>query len=309
MTDFSWLAAEAKQIHHIFQGMFFSFLTLLLLIGVFLEYFRIPLGSMPSFSILVSRAFIAAIMLISFQEFINLLATFTDEFSSKIGDLNAFKLVVAKMGDQCEKATWSWASVKQMVIVSISFVSFFILYVTVYFTDALYLYTWTLLYIFSPVLIALYVLPQTAGATKNLYKSLFQVSSWKIVWSVLATLLWSAALIDLNKLGNENTFLTIIIFNLMLAASLLFTPKIVNAMLSGGLASVAPSIGGIAVAGGSAIVTKMALIGAKPLMSKMGIRSPFNATPKRKFNSEKSIPPGQDYKAKSNQKRIGLKGG
>ena len=261
MLDFTWLAVEARSIHGLFHGIFYSLVTMLLLVGVFLEYFKFSLGEMPSFGVLVGRAFIAAIMLFSFSEFINTLALVTDSLADQIGDLNKFKLVLARMGEQLDKLSWSWTSVKQMVIVSLSFLTFFILYISVYLTDALYLYSWTLLYIFSPILIAFYVLPITAGATKALYKSLFVVAAWKVVWSVLATLLWSAALIDLNKLGEEASFLTIVVFNIMLAVSLLFTPVIVNALMSAGISGIAPRMGGAATAA-MTLLTKRASTGS-----------------------------------------------
>ena len=40
MVDFMWLSQEARQIHAIFQNVFYTFVTVLLLIGVMLEYFK-----------------------------------------------------------------------------------------------------------------------------------------------------------------------------------------------------------------------------------------------------------------------------
>lgn len=249
MSDFSWLATEAKTIHLIFQNLFYSLLAFLICVGVFLEYFKIPIGGLPSTVPLIGRAFIAAIMLVSFPEFLNLVGDVTDSLSQQIGHLNEFKHVLEKMGDQLETLTWSWTSVKQMTIVVISFLTFFILYISVYVSEAIYFYAWTLLYIFSPLCFALFVIPQTQGAAKGVYASILKVASWKIIWSVLATLLWSAALIDLNKLGTGVDFLTLILFNLMLAGSLLFTPVISNRLSGGQFAEAAAKIGGAASGG------------------------------------------------------------
>lgn len=97
------------------------------------------------------------------------------------------------------------------------------------------LYTWTVLYVFSPLLIALYVLPSTAGATKALYRSLIEVGCWKIVLSVLATLLWSFASDIINPMLNVPC--TVIFLNLILAGSMLLTPIVVNALAGTGCAS------------------------------------------------------------------------
>ena len=247
LTDFNWLAAEAKQIHALFESMFYTLVLTLLLIGVLLEYFKFSIGAIPSFATLVGRSFLAAILLVTFPEVLNAIASVTDALAKEIGGLNEFELVLSRMGDEVDKLSWSWTSVRKMVIVTISMLAFFLLYISVYLTNALYIFSWTLLYIFSPLLIAFYVLPVTSKITSALYRSLFMVASWKVVWCVLAAILWSAALIDLEQLSKEANFLTICIFNIMLAFSLLFTPFVANSFLSQGIASITPKVGTAAV--------------------------------------------------------------
>lgn len=261
MSDFSWLATEAKQIHGVFQGMFYSMIGCFLLIGVVLEYFKFSIGGMPSFMTLVGRALTATLLLVAFPEILNILASFTDSLATEIGSLNKFELVLSRMGSQLDKLSWSWTSVKSMVLVTLSFLTFFLLYISVYLTDAMYIFTWTLLYIFSPLLIAFYVLPTTSGLTRNLFKSLVVVATWKVVWCVLAAILWSSALSDLDKLANEANFFTICLFNIMLAVSLLFSPFVVSSFLSQGLESASTRAGAVAVAamsGGTKYAAKVA---------------------------------------------------
>jgi hypothetical protein len=98
-------------------------------------------------------------------------------------------------------------------------------------------------------MIALFVLPVTAGATKALFRSLIEVCAWKIVWAVLATLLWSASMSEINNPKYQINFVTAICFNLLLAASLLLTPFIVNAIAGAGITGLMNTVGGIAVGG------------------------------------------------------------
>lgn len=282
MSDFTWLAAEAKQIHSVFYGMFYPMVAAFLLIGVVLEYFKLSLGGMPSFATLVGRALVATLLLIAFPEILNILGGFTDALASEIGSLNKFELVLSRMGQQLDKYSWSWTSVKTMVLVTISFLTFFLLYISVYLTEAMYIFTWTLLYIFSPVLIAFYVLPTTSGLTRNLFKSLMVVASWKVTWCVLAAILWSSALVDLDKLSSEANFFTICLFNIMLAVSLLFSPFIVNSFLSQGLDGASTRAGAVAVAAmskGASFVSKKAKEKIFPTRSENSKRmSGFNST-------------------------------
>ena len=76
--DISWLASEAQTLHQVFGNLFYLFMTVLLLIGIILEYFKFAIGGTPQFTHLVGRVFIAALLLVALPEIMNLLATFTD---------------------------------------------------------------------------------------------------------------------------------------------------------------------------------------------------------------------------------------
>ncbi len=266
--DMSWLANEAKQIHAIFENTFFILVTVLLLLGVILEYFKFPLGGVPAFPQLLGRTVVASLILVSVPEIMNALASFTDAMTTDLGGLNQFKFVLARMGEKLEGFTWSWVSVKDSVLLLISFLSFFLLYVTVYIADSIFLFTWMLLYIFSPILSALYVLPMTAGATKKLFSSMIEVCAWKLVWSVLASLLWSFALSKINEPGHDIDFLTAIILNVMLAFSVLLTPKITGSFLGGGVSQMASNMGGLLL--GAAALTPTGMIAKTKLLAAAG---------------------------------------
>lgn len=267
MADISWLASEAKVIHGIFYSFFYLLVTMLMLLGVVLEYFKIPMGDMPSFGQLVGRVFIAALLLHAYPDITNAIADLTDAIAARLGDLNQFKLVLDRMGDKLGELSWSWVSFKDTVILIISFLTFFLLYFSIHIADAFYLYAWTLLYVFSPLLIALYVLPATASATKALFRSLIEIACWKIVWSVVATILWSAALSNMNGNGSQISFLTAISFNIILAGSLLLTPFVVHALAGSGLATMTRNVGALAI-GGLAITPGSAMGAGKAVGAK-----------------------------------------
>lgn len=244
MTDLSWLAQEARSIHAIFESVFYGLAVVLVLIGVISEYFKLPIGGMAFTPELIGRVLIAALLLHSYPEVTNTLSDVTDALANRIGDYNNFNLVTVRMKEKLDTMVWSWTAVKDSIIMLFSFVTFFILYISVFITNAGVIYVWTILYVFSPILIAFFILPATAGATKALYRTLIEVCMWKIVWATLAALLWSSALSDMNK--TDINFLTVISFNLILALSLLATPIVVSALASKGLSSMASSAIGTA---------------------------------------------------------------
>lgn len=245
LSDITWLSQQAKEIHIVFHSWFYILITIFLLLGIVIEFFKLPLGGVPSSGVLVGRAIVASILMYAYPEITNTLADLIDAVCSKLGDLNNFNLVLSKMGDNLNKLTWSWISFKDSIVGILSYLSFFLLYISVYAIQAFMIFSWSLLYVFSPLLISLFVLPATATATKVLFRSLIEVSMWKVAWSVLATLLWSFALSEINEGKQEINFLTAIFLNLILAGSLLLTPMVVSALSSQGISSLASQAGGI----------------------------------------------------------------
>lgn len=257
MLDLAWISKEAVQIHAYFQSLFYLLVTVFLIVGVLIEYFRLPLGITPSVGPLVGRVFIAAILLHTYPEVSSLIADVTDGVSKHLGEFTQIKLVLDRMGERLHEFSWSWMSVKGSLLMAISFLTFFILYFTVHVAQAFLLYTWTLLYVFSPLLIALFALPQTAGATSALYRSLIEAGLWKIVWAVLATLLWSTGVSDIAQHANV---LTAICFNIILAGSLILTPFVIHSLAGKGLSAMTGTFGSVAI-GGLATFTPTAAVG------------------------------------------------
>jgi len=258
--DIQWLSTEARQIHDVFASAFYSIVLVLLVLGVVTSFFKMPMGQVPEFMQLVGRAVLAAFILAALPEIMNILANITDEMAQTIGALHNLKLVISRLGEKVGGLTWSWVSVKDSVLLIISYFTYFILYVSVYVADSVYLYTWTLLYIFSPLLIAAFTLPSTASATTGLFRSLIEVCLWKICWSVMAALLWSFALSQINDAKYDVDFLTAIILNIMLACSLLITPMLVRALSRGSLSSTASKLGGAVLA--TAALTPTGMLGS-----------------------------------------------
>lgn len=287
MLNTSWLAVEAHKLHGIFQNAFFAMLTAFLLMAVVFEFFKMSLGESPGFTTLLSRCVMATFILVALPEIMNFIGDATDSIVHEIGDLNQFKLVLDRMGDRLRDLSWSWTSVKDMMLLVVSFLSFFVLYITVYFSDAAFLYCWTLIYVFSPLVLALYVFPATAGATSALFRSMLEVSLWKICWSVMATLLWSTALSDINQDPNI-TFLTAFVLNLMLALSVLLIPMVVRSLLTTGTAALASSLQNVIMAGvaltPTGVAGKVATIARLPILN---AKNKFSDTPSRKPQPKK----------------------
>lgn len=259
-TEF--LAAEAHKLHGIFQGAFFTMMVSFLLLAVVLEFFKLPLGNSPGFSVLLGRCLMATLFLVALPEVMNFMADTTDSISKELGDLNSYQHVLARLGEKLKDLSFSWTSLRDVITILLSFLSFTALYLTIYFADAGFLLCWTLIYVFSPLVFALYIFPQTAQATPALFRSMVEVSLWKICWSVMATLLWSTALSEINQPASQINWLTSIVLNLMLMISVLLTPKLVRALLNGGISEFS-SMGQGAIMAGASLTPAIALAKSK----------------------------------------------
>lgn len=243
--DIAWISSEAKQIHSIFVSMFYLLATLLLLVGVIIDYFKLPIGGVPAFPQLVGRALVAAILLSAYPEISNAVAAIADAIANQLGSLNSYHAVLQSAGDAIKEHSWSWTSVGDTLLSVVSFAAYGILYLTVFFFDAAIVYCLTLLYIFSPIMIVFFILPQTASLTGGLFRTLIEIATWKIVWCVLGTLLWSTALNNFKN-GSQGNFITMLALTLLLAFSLMLTPLVVRNLISGTLSSIAAQTAGLA---------------------------------------------------------------
>lgn len=241
--DMTWLAAEAKTLHGVFQGIFFSFLMSLFLIGIILELFKIPLGGAPEIAQLTSRLLIATIIMVAVPDVMNILADVSDNLTQQLGSFNDFQHVKERLKDQLSNLSMSWVSVKDAILLVISLLSYVVLLVGLYFADAIFVYAWMLIYIFSPILSACFVLPVTSGATKMLFKSMIEVTVWKCLWAVMGALVWSMAVSQINDPKYEMNFITVIILNLLLFSSLWKVPSLTASFLQSGVSQMASGLG------------------------------------------------------------------
>lgn len=239
ILDPTWLSVEAEKIHVILLDTALGIAGIFLyLIRIICDYFRLSFFSfVPVASDLVSRLFIAFLLLYFYEDIADALSNFTDALVGKIGKLNDIEHVLSRMGEKLHDLSWNWTSIKDTTILALCFATF-LLYISVFIMNAGVIYVWLLLYLLSPILIILNLTPATEGATKVLFRSLIEVCCWKIMWGISAALLWSSALGSMNS-TEELNFLTVISFNLILALSLLATPILVNIVASSGLALLA----------------------------------------------------------------------
>src|SRR5690606_967662 len=90
---------------------------------------------------------------------------------------------------------------------------------------------WLLLVALGPFLILGTLFDSSSGITKGLFRTMFQVSCWPVIWSILSAFL--KALPFASAYSIEGNLITVITLNLIIAVALLFSPFIVSQLSEG----------------------------------------------------------------------------
>lgn len=139
-TDVSWVIETSRDLRMIFESMFYAFVTLLLLVGVVIEYFKLPLGGLPTLAPLVGRVLVAFLLLASYTEVANGISKVSDALSADINGTNDLLTGVQLAWDKMQKLDWGWTSIGQTLIWFVGYLSYAVLYLSVFFFDAAMLY-------------------------------------------------------------------------------------------------------------------------------------------------------------------------
>lgn len=256
------LGSLVRDIHGVLVGLFYLALPVAIVLAVIIGYFQ---NGAPDYNDILRRALVAALLLVSFPEVSNLILDLCDGLAARIDNMSGLETVMR----MAEEKSRSYALAKSalllkfddLIIAFLSLISFIFLYVARYLSIALYYFYWVLLSAISPILILFYMFPQTAGITKNLYRSLIEVASWKIIWAVQSAML--TALSFGNIYRTEGSYITLMVLNLVIAIGMLFTPLIVKSLANEGVHSTAQAFGPLAAAAIAAAPTRLVSLGQK----------------------------------------------
>lgn len=259
MPNLEVLGTLVRDLYQGLSQLFYVMLPVAILFSVIFSYLK---SGEPNYPDLFKRAFVAALLLASFPEVSNFILDVCDGIASKIDDMSGLE---AFMKIAQEKSL-GYAAARKLLLLKfdgffmavLSFASFALLYIAKYLTVILYYFYWGLLSIAAPLMILCYIFPATSNITTNLYKSLIEVASWKIVWAILSAMLKSVSFGFIYE--NEQSYLPLVAMNFIIAIALLFTPKILRSLVGEGVQSTASNIGATAVSGVLATVAPVARI-------------------------------------------------
>lgn len=247
LENFELLGALALQLHTKLRDSYYLLLPLFFLVSLTFTWFRAQ-ASGPDFLESVKRAFVSTLLLVGFQEITDAILFITSGLADKISDMQGLDMFLQMAGEKSQSYAVSTNSMligfNDLIIATLTFLSYFLLYFARYVMVAVYHVSWIFLSVVAPIVLLFHLF--SVKMTLNLFKSLIEIASWKIVWAVLSAML--AALPFGSAYATSGGYLTIIVMNFVIAISMLATPMIVKSFSGSGFSSFASSLAPVTAA-------------------------------------------------------------
>ncbi len=261
MPQFELLGTLARDLHQEFVTMYYLFLPVFFSLAVVLAWFKSPSGR-PEFLDIVKRAVVATILLAAFPDIANAILFVTDGVAEKIDKLSGLDTLIRMAKEKSEGHSMSVTSVilqfNDLIIATLSFLSYLILYIARYLTIAMYHFFWIFYMISAPLLLLFNLFEGTQQITMNLFKGMIEVACWKIVWAILGSML--IALSFGNAYMSEGNYLVLIVMNFVIAIAMLMTPSMVKSIVGGGIQSMSSILSAASITAMAAAPARAATI-------------------------------------------------
>lgn len=244
MDQFAALGSVAFKLHMEMRSLYYELLPVFFMASVAMVWIQNPTGG-PDFLDKIKRAFVATLLLAGFAEISDIMLFLTNGIADKIDNmsgLDAFLQMASEKASSYPRSSFSLVlAFDDMIMAVLSYCSYAILYCARYIMIAIYHFSWVFLSIMAPILLLFHVF--SSQITINLFKSMFEIASWKVVWSVLSVMI--KALPFGTWYAMDGSYLTITVLNFVIAICMVGTPLVVRSLVGGGFTAMAGGLTGI----------------------------------------------------------------
>ena len=262
MPDFNLLGPLMEDLHQEFVRIYYLMLPVFFALSIAVTWFKSPQGSFE-FVETFKRAFISTLLLTAFPEISHGIVFIADGIADKINGLNSLDQIIRMAQEKSQSYSLSPTSLllqfNDLLIATLTFLSYMVLYIARYLTIAMYHFFWTFFMTSAPLLLLFNFFRGTEQISANLFKGMIEVASWKIVWAILGAMLSSLAFGNAYKA--EGNYLTLIVMNFVIAVAMLATPMLVRSLVGSGMHSMSSTLGAAAVGAIVAAPVKASAIG------------------------------------------------
>ena len=206
-------------------------ITIIVLVTVILNFFEVAEGNFNPAQI-IKRAVISMILLWTFEEAINLIVGSTELIVNEIGGMSKWETIFLEMEKRMASNSPALFKFRQLIIGALNILCYITALAAYYLINVLINFTYTILYVFSPLMILAYVPASTSYITTSLYKGIFNVCSWKISWSVLGALLFKLSTVP--EIQQAEGLIMQALTNLCIGVAMFKVPAFTSSLLSDG---------------------------------------------------------------------------
>lgn len=235
LEQYDRLIPVAKQIYEHTSSLSWQMLLPLFLVSCAIGYSS-DLGISGAVLVRLKRLVIVALLLVSFPMIAEFSQIIGVEIARSIDDMSGIDMVFEAASQKADSYSLNLMNLLNMksdlIVGAFTLISFLILMIARYFLLAFQHFYWLLFIVLAPFLILATLFESASGITKNLFKNMFQVACWPVIWSILSAFLKVipfAVIYDAS--GGEQ--LTVITLNLIIAVALLFSPFIAAQLCDG----------------------------------------------------------------------------
>lgn len=234
VEEYEKLLPVAKQLYDKTSALSWQMLLPLFLVSVAISY-STELGITGAILARLKRLFLVALLLVAFPmiaEFVQVLGV---EIAKSIDDMTGIDQVLSAASQKASSYSFDLSGLlnlgNDLIMGFLVLCSFLILVIARFFLLAFQHFYWLMLVVLGPFLILGTLFDSASGITKGLFRSIFQVAAWPVIWSILSAFL--KALPFASAYATEGGYVTIITLNLIIAVALLFSPFIVSQLCEG----------------------------------------------------------------------------
>lgn len=236
---FEQLFIQAKIIHSQMVQIYWIMLPAIVAFLLVLEMLK-GQGQAPNANEIIRRTIISILLLLSIGFVVNTIAMLSDGITARIDQTQNLWETLKHMGPNSQGESDGLFDMRGHVIYFFSIGAYLIAYIGFFASIALMNFVWAILYVCAPLMILCYVSPVTAGIVGNLYRGLVSVATWKILWTLLGSLLLKLAITP-KEAGVDIIFLSMVM-NLLIGVSMLLIPLFTKSLIGDGLQSASAAL-------------------------------------------------------------------
>ena len=234
IEEYEKLLPVARTLYNHTSQLSWEMLLPLFLVSVAVGY-STELGITGSVLVRLKRLVLVALLLVSFPTIAEFSQILGVEIAKSIDDMTGIDMVLDAASKRADSYSFDLQGLlnlgSDLIMGALVLISFLILVVARYFLIAFQHFYWLLLVVLGPFLILGTLFDSASGITKGLFKTMFQISCWPVIWSILSAFLKAIPFSSAYSL--DTSLVTVITLNLIIAVALLFSPFIVSQLAEG----------------------------------------------------------------------------